>query len=97
MKGYWVAFVHVYDEQKYRAYLSLAPEALAKYGAKMLSRGTDITVTEGFPSSPDRAVVFEFESYEQALACYHSPEYQQARRERDGAAAANILIMRGLN
>lgn len=96
MKGYWVAFVTVDDKAKYQDYLALAPAALQKYGAKLLSRGEDITVIEGFPTTPDRAVVFEFESYEKALECYQSPEYQAAKQHRNDCATANILIMNGL-
>ncbi|MDC0610133.1 DUF1330 domain-containing protein [Vibrio sp.] len=97
MKGYWVAFVHVDNEEQYSHYLALAPAALKKYGAKMLSRGEDISIIEGFETPPQRAVVFEFESYETALACYHSPEYQQARNHRIDSASANIIIMNGLS
>ncbi|CAM3535477.1 hypothetical protein VA7868_03891 [Vibrio aerogenes CECT 7868] len=96
MKGYWVAFVHVEDEQQYQSYLELAPAALKKYGATMLSRGGDISIIEGFETPPQRAVVFEFDSYETALKCYHSPEYQAARQHRIHSATANIIIMKGL-
>lgn len=96
MKGYWVAFVNVNDQEKYQHYLALAPSALQKYGAKLLSRGENITVIEGFSTQPDRAVVFEFDSYDLALECYHSPEYQEARQLRTDCADANILIMKGL-
>ncbi|PYF84327.1 uncharacterized protein (DUF1330 family) [Marinomonas alcarazii] len=96
MKGYWVAFVTVEDKEKYQDYLALAPEALKKYGAKLLSRGEDLTVIEGFDRSPDRAVVFEFDSYETALKCYQSPEYQAAREHRIDCSNANILILKGL-
>lgn len=96
MKGYWVAFVKVNDKDKYQDYLALAPAALLKYGAKLLSRGDDITPIEGFNTQPDRAVVFEFESYDLALQCYHSLEYQQARKHRIDCADAKILIMNGL-
>ncbi|RBP79118.1 DUF1330 domain-containing protein [Marinomonas rhizomae] len=96
MKGYWVAFVNINDKAKYQDYLALAPAALQKYGAKLLSRGEDITIIEGFNTPPDRAVVFEFESYDKALECYHSPEYQEAKKHRSDCASANILIMNGL-
>lgn len=96
MKGYWVAFINVHDKEKYQNYLKLAPAALKKYGAKLLSRGEDITIIEGFNNPPDRAVVFEFESYETALECYNSTEYQEARKCRRDYASANIIIMNGL-
>ncbi len=96
MKGYWIAHVRVNNKQDYCSYLELAPQALAKYGAKILSRGENFTPLEGFEdSTPHRAVVLEFESYEQALKCYHSPEYQAAREKRLLCADAHVLILQG--
>jgi uncharacterized protein (DUF1330 family) len=37
--------------------------------------------------------MIEFESYEQALACYHSAEYQEAMSHRQGVAHAEIVIV----
>jgi uncharacterized protein (DUF1330 family) len=96
MKGYWIAHVTLTDPDAYQDYLALAPAALAKYGAKILSRGEHFTPLEGFDDAPPhRAVVFEFESYQQALDCYHSPEYQAAREKRLASANAHILILQG--
>lgn len=97
MKGYWVAFVNIDNKQQYQDYMALAPAALKKYGARLLSRGEDVTVIEGFNTPPDRAVIFEFDSYDIALQCYQSPEYQAARKHRAHCASANILIMNGLS
>ncbi|MGH1538939.1 MAG: DUF1330 domain-containing protein [Arenicella sp.] len=97
MKGYWIAFVSVSDMQQYQEYMQRAPAALAAYNARILARGgeEELTALEGFSTPPNRAVVFEFESYEQALACYHSPEYQQARQFRLEVANAHIIILKG--
>lgn len=96
MKGYWIAFVSVKNPDAYAEYLVRAPIALKKYGAKMLARGEELTPLEGFAETPQRAVIFEFESYEQAVACYQSPEYQDARSYREGHADAQVLIVRSL-
>ena len=47
-----------------------------KFGARYLVRGGRCEMTEGRLRS--RTVVLEFPSYEAALACYRSPEYQAA-------------------
>jgi uncharacterized protein (DUF1330 family) len=39
--------------------------------------------------------VIEFESYEQALACYHSPEYQAVAKIRHANADSQIVIVEG--
>ncbi|SHM52198.1 protein of unknown function, partial [Pseudomonas asturiensis] len=43
-----------------------------------------------------RTEVIEFESDEQAIACYRSPEYQDAIRHRQGASRAYIVIVEGM-
>ncbi|WP_027856316.1 DUF1330 domain-containing protein [Marinobacterium jannaschii] len=95
MKGYWIAFVDVTHPEQYQDYLKLAPAALKAYGARILARSDQLTALEGFTQPPSRAVVLEFDSYEQALACYNSPEYQQACHHRQDAANAQIVIMKG--
>ena len=96
MKAYWIAFVDIDEPEQYARYMEQSPAALKKYGARILARGREITCLEGFDRTPDRAVVFEFDSYDQAMACYHSDEYQQARQHRLEVANARILILKGM-
>jgi uncharacterized protein (DUF1330 family) len=93
-KGYWIAFVTVTDPDAYQGYQQHAPAAFAKYGATFLVRGGDTETLEG--SIWQRHVVIEFDSKEQALACYNSSEYQEARAHRSNACNANIVIVEGL-
>lgn len=95
MKGYWIAFVEVTDIEAYKEYLASAPEALVAYGANILARGDKLTALEGFNQTPNRAVVIEFDSYQKALDCYHSEQYQAAKKLREAAANAHIVIMQG--
>jgi len=95
MKGYWIAFVDVTDPEQYQDYLARAPQALKDYGARILARSDQLTALEGFEQAPTRAVVLEFDSYEQAMACYNSPAYQEASKHRQNAAFAQVVIMKG--
>lgn len=92
-KGYWIARLDVTDAETYKTYVKANAEAFAKYGAKFLTRGGPFTSLEG--QNRSRNVILEFESVEQALACYHSPEYQRAFDIRKNAAVADIVIMAG--
>jgi uncharacterized protein (DUF1330 family) len=40
-------------------------------------------------------VIIEFESYETALACFHSPEYQAASEFRWASAITDLVIIKG--
>ena len=73
-KAYWIARIDVTDPEKYKAYASGAAAAFQQYGAKYLVRGGHFTAAEGQARS--RNVVIEFPSYQAALDCYNSKEYQ---------------------
>ncbi|MEE4740082.1 DUF1330 domain-containing protein [Pseudomonas alliivorans] len=95
MKAYWIAQVDVTDPQQYSEYTQRAPAAFALFGGKFMARGGRSEALEG-RATPQRTVVIEFESYEQAIACYRSPEYQEAMSHRKGASKAEIVIVEGM-
>ena len=92
-KGYWIARVDITDEDAYNAYRAANPAAFEKYGAKFPVRGGSFEVMEG--EARGRNIVIEFESYEKALECYRSPEYQKAKSYRDGATIDDLIIIQG--
>ena len=92
-KGYWVGRVEVTNMDEYKNYVALNGAAFSKYGAHFLVRGGSFEVAEGGAKS--RNVVIEFPSYEQAVACYHSPEYAKAIAARKGAALVDLIIIEG--
>ena len=92
-KGYWMAMVDITDPETYPRYVAANAAAFEKYGAKFLVRGGRSEQPEGHAG--DRLVVVEFESYEQALACYESPEYQEALKLRLAASTAHFAIVEG--
>jgi len=95
MKAYWIAHVDVTDPEQYTEYTGRAPAAFARYGGRILARGGRSEAMEG-RATPQRSVVIEFDSYDQALACYHSAQYQEARGHREGAARAEVIIVEGV-
>jgi uncharacterized protein (DUF1330 family) len=92
-KGYWIGRVDVTNPDAYKNYITANAVPFAKFGARFLVRGGAYRVAEG--EARDRNVVIEFASYEAALACWDSPEYQAAKAERDGHAVADIIIIEG--
>ncbi|MNZ14080.1 hypothetical protein D3C78_309960 [compost metagenome] len=83
------------DPERYSEYTRRAPAAFAKYGGRMLARGGRSQAMEG-RATPQRSVVIEFDSYEQALTCYRSVEYQEACSYRQGVAQAEVIIVEGV-
>jgi uncharacterized protein (DUF1330 family) len=93
-KGYWISPIDVTDTAAYQRYVDDTAEAFTKYGARFLARGGRAQPVEGMSRS--RNVLIEFESLEQAVACYNSPEYQRAKAYRNGAAVAEIVVVEGV-
>jgi len=94
MKADWIAHVTVSSPDQYRYYAEAAPEAFRKYKARFLARGGRSEQLEG--DGRPRNVVVEFDSFEDAVACYNSPEYQAAKAKRQGAGEADIVIVEGV-
>jgi uncharacterized protein (DUF1330 family) len=93
-KGYWMGMVEVTDSDNYPKYVAANAAAFEKYGAKFLVRGGQSEVFEGPAAS--RLVVIEFDSYQTALDCYHSPEYQSALKLRQQYSNAHFAIVEGV-
>ena len=93
-KGYWIAHVDVADPDAYKAYLAANAKPFAKYGARFLVRAGRATQKEGALRS--RHVVIEFKDYATALACYESPDYQNAfAARRPPVSTGDLVIIEG--
>jgi uncharacterized protein (DUF1330 family) len=92
-KGYWIGHVDITDPEGYKPYMAANALPFGKYGGRFLVRGGTREVVEG--KARGRTVVLEFPSYEAALACYRSPEYQAAAALRRGKSEIDLFIIEG--
>jgi uncharacterized protein (DUF1330 family) len=92
-KGYWIAHVDITDLDGYKLYQAANAKPFGMFGARFLVRGGRQEVMEGKVRA--RCVVMEFPSYEAALACYRSPEYQAAKALRQGKGEIDLIINDG--
>jgi uncharacterized protein (DUF1330 family) len=95
MAAYLIALVDITDPEAYRDYAARSPAAIAKYNGRILARGGQVATLEGDAFS-GRAVIVEFPSMQDIQEFYSSPEYQDAKRWRDGAAVARFIIVQGV-
>ncbi|WP_199252564.1 DUF1330 domain-containing protein [Chachezhania sediminis] len=91
MGALWIANVHVTDEEAYGKYAKLAGPAIAKHGGKFLARGGRCEQLEGRARA--RNVVARFDSVEAAVACYNSPEYQEALSHARDASERDLVVV----
>jgi uncharacterized protein (DUF1330 family) len=95
-KGYWMFHVSIGDAETYKAYVARYDVgAFAQHGARFLARGGRYEAVEGAARS--RHIIIEFDSYEAALACYRSPEYQAASQLRWKSAETDLVIVEGVD
>jgi uncharacterized protein (DUF1330 family) len=77
----------------YKAYLAANGAVFRQFGARFVVRGGTHEAVEG--TARQRNVVIEFPSYAEALACYHSTDYQLVKALRQAASDADILVIEG--
>jgi len=96
MTAYWVARSKINDPVEYKKYTDPLPAILARHGGKVLARGGKYRIMEG-PETFHRFVVIEFPTFEQAVACFESKEYQEAASFRRGGAGVveNVIVEGG--
>ncbi len=95
MTAYIITQVDVHDSETFEKYRQLAGPVLARFGGEFLVRGGKRTKLEG-KEPAGRVVVIEFADMDQAVSYYNSPEYQEAKAFREGAAEAQFFVVEGV-
>ena len=95
MAGYVIINNEVTDEAKYAEFREQVATTIEAHGGRYLVRGGATEVMDG-DWSPDRIVVVEFDSVDQARAWLTSSEYAEARKIRMKAASASVIIVEGV-
>jgi uncharacterized protein (DUF1330 family) len=95
MPAYWVARAKIDDPVEYKKYTDRVPKIIAKFGGKVLARGGRFRIMEG-PDKFHRFIVIEFPTFDRAVACFTSPEYDEAAAfRRSGAGEVETIIVEG--
>jgi uncharacterized protein (DUF1330 family) len=96
MKGYWIALYKRIDStENLKDYSTKVTPVIKSYGGKALVRGGEYQCLEG--ESFSRTVIWEFPSYEAAIECHDSKEYQKGWALAKDTTERNLQIIRGFN
>jgi uncharacterized protein (DUF1330 family) len=96
MPAYVIVETDVKDPEQYERYKEASPDAVHGGGGRFVVRGGELAVLEG-DWSPSRLVMLEFPDLEAATRWYDSPEYQEVRKLREGAANLRMVAVQGLD
>jgi uncharacterized protein (DUF1330 family) len=94
MPAYVIADIEVQDPDTYREYAMLVQATLDPFGGHFLVRGGPCETLEG-GWQPERIVVIEFPSAEQARGWYTSPDYAKALAVRRRSATGSLILAEG--
>ena len=96
MKGYWIALYKKIDSMdNLKSYAAKVTPIIKGYGGKPLVRGGKYQKLEGEDFS--RTVIWEFPSYEKAIECHGSKEYQEGWELAKNTTERNLQIIEGFN
>jgi uncharacterized protein (DUF1330 family) len=95
MAAYVIMDVKVKDAAGYEEHRRAGSPSVPQYGGKYIVRGGRVDVLEG-DSPPNRIIVIEFPTVDQAKRWYNSPEYQVALKGRLRTADSKVLIVEGV-
>ena len=94
-KGFWIVRGDVFNFAEYSKYIKVASKIINKFNGKFLVRGGPQTEFE--QQGYSRTVVIEFNSYQEALDCYQSDDYQKALNIVKISAKRLVVISEGLS
>ena len=93
-KGYWVVRGDVYNIEMYSKYIESASKIISNFNGKFLVRGGEQIQYE--EQGYDRTVIVEFNSYEDAISCYNSSDYQEALKIVKKSAVRLVSVVKGI-
>jgi uncharacterized protein (DUF1330 family) len=86
--------MRINDPETYRKYTALTPAIVARHGGRFLTRGDEVTTSEG-ETFTDRMVIIEFPNRAAAEAWYSDPDYQDASKFRRAASVGRMILQEG--
>lgn len=92
MAAYMVCTMKIHDPETFRKYSDHTPQTLLKYGGRFLTRGDEVTTSEG-ATFEERMVILEFPDRASAEAWYQDAEYQRLSEFRRAATVNGRMIL----
>ena len=95
MPAYFIAEIEITDPVGFDEYRQLVPATIQQYGGRYIVRGGATETLEG-DWQPQRVVVLEFPSLEQARSWYNSEAYRAPKALRFKTAKSKVILAEGV-
>jgi uncharacterized protein (DUF1330 family) len=94
MTAYLVLDFAVRDARRFMPYVARIPAFIAKHGGRYIVRGAEPTVMEG-DWAPERLVILEFPSRQNAIAFLGDPQAQRLFALRHRTTTSKLVLVDG--
>ncbi len=95
MPAYMVVQATVTNPDQFAAYAERIPAMVEKYGGRYRAQGGEVDTLEG-EWGYQALIIVEYPSMEQARTMWHSDEYAELKKLREGAVDLTVLLTDGL-
>ena len=95
MPAYMVVQATVTNPDKFTAYAERIPAMVEKYGGRYRAQGGEVETLEG-EWGYQALIIVEYPSMDQARTMWHSDEYAELKKLREGAVDLTVLLTDGL-
>lgn len=95
MPAYVIVELSIHNHKEIVEYQKLTPATIAAFNGKFVVRGGQTTTLEG-DWKPERMVVIEFPTVEQANEWWNSEIYSKAKVIRQRTAKTKMIIVEGV-
>ena len=94
MSAYMIIEIEVLDRATYLRYVAQVRDVVEQHGGRYLTRGGKVAAMFG-DWKPERIILIEFESSQQARECFSSPEYKAIAPLREKSTRTRAILVEG--
>ena len=94
MSAYVIIEIEILDRETYLSYVAQVRGVVERHGGRYLARGGNVITMSG-NWRPERVILIEFRSAQQASDCFASPEYKAIAPLRERSTRTKAIIIEG--
>ena len=95
-KGYWISlYIEIKNQENLKKYAETVTPIIKSFGGVPLVRGGKYKTFNG--NDFNRTVIWEFPSYEKAIECHNSKEYQAGWSLAKETTKRHMQVIEGFN